>query len=197
MNVSKSSLVLFRPHNRHVIRELNIKINNEIIKVKDYTKYLGVYIDKHLNWKNHIFNVKIKLESGFIPKPKLKIFAPKSILLSVYFAFITPHIEYGLLNWGYSSINSLNPLLKCLNKAETIIKSVDVNNSFKNVIFSFENFHRLTIGKFMWKLHKNALTDAFKAMFKENTHYSILTRYRDRFKLENPKSFHKRNSITD
>ena len=78
---------------------------------------------------------------------KLKIFAPKSILLSAYYAFVTSHIEYGLLNWGYSSINSLNPLLKCLNKAKAIVKSVDVTNSFKNVMFSLENFYTLTIGQ--------------------------------------------------
>ena len=63
-------------------------------------------------------------------------------------------------------------------------------------MFSLENFYTLTIGKFMWKLHNNALTDVFKAMFKENTQYDILTRNRDQFRLEKPNYFHKRSSIT-
>ena len=41
--------------NKNINEELKIRMNNEdIIKVRE-TKFLGIYIDYMLNWKNNIF----------------------------------------------------------------------------------------------------------------------------------------------
>lgn len=92
-------MILFRRNNKKLDRQIQIKIGNEKITEKNCTKYLGIYIDKNLLWKEHISNVKIKLERGIGMLSKLKIFTPRSIVKSAYHAFITPHINYGLLNW--------------------------------------------------------------------------------------------------
>ena len=39
----------------------NVKINDNKIKHTTCTKYLGVYIDQHLSWTDHIHNLEIKL----------------------------------------------------------------------------------------------------------------------------------------
>ena len=196
LNVSKSNMVLFRPKNRKVDKNICVKINNEQIKEKDCTKYLGVYIDNKLSWKNQISNVKIKLERGIGMLSKLKIFAPKSVLLSAFYAFITPHIEYGLLNWGRASKTTLNPITKCLAKVEKIVKSSISNSECINSMFSLEDFHILSIGKFMWKLHNNIHSKIIINMYKERPTQNILTRNNSRFQLPNPKTEHKRRFIT-
>ena len=91
LNISKSNMVLFRCKNRKLERSISIKIDNELINEKNSTKYLGIYIDKTLSWKEHISNIKIKLERGIGMLSKLKIFAPRSIVKSAYYAFVTPH----------------------------------------------------------------------------------------------------------
>ena len=31
-----------------------IRINNETFEHKTYTKFLGIYVDENLNWKEHV-----------------------------------------------------------------------------------------------------------------------------------------------
>ena len=70
--------------------------------------------------EKHIATIKIKLERGIGILSKLKIFAPKEIMKSAFHAFITPHINYGLLNWGNASKCVLSPVIRCLDKAKSI-----------------------------------------------------------------------------
>ena len=196
LNVSKSNMVLFRSRNQKVDKDICIKINNEQIKEKECTKYLGVYIDNQLSWKNQISNIKIKLERGIGMLSKLKIFAPRSVLSSAFYAFITPHIEYGILNWGRASKSTLNCIIKCLAKVERLFKSVNSFESYNEQMFSLESYHALNIGKFMWKLHNNHQPTVIKNMFAERLSQNIVTRNNSRFQLPNPKTEHARKFIT-
>ena len=59
-------------------------MNNEILQEKEHTKYLGIIIDRNLNWKKHIMQTKLRLSKGiryFIQVRKLcyKINNKKSI----------------------------------------------------------------------------------------------------------------------
>ena len=194
LNVSKSNMVLFRP-NCKVNRKIKVKINNELIIEKDCTKYLGVYIDKNLSWKSHISNVKTKIDRGIGILSKLKIFAPRSIIQSAYHAFITPHINYGLPIWGKASDTALSPIIKCLDKANAILNSIETPDPKTNTMLSFYDLHTVEIGKFMWKLHNDKHTKCIKDMFKE-TNTSISTRSNRRFELIRPNTEAKRRFIT-
>ena len=50
LNVKKSCYIIFGRKDF----SLNLMINNEKLTLKDATKYLGVQIDNHLNWKPQI-----------------------------------------------------------------------------------------------------------------------------------------------
>ena len=39
-------------------------MNNEHIQEKDSTEYLGVILDRKLNWKPHINRIKLRLSKG-------------------------------------------------------------------------------------------------------------------------------------
>ena len=127
---------------------------------------------------------------------KLKIYAPRSIIKSAYHAFITPHINYGLLNWGKASNATLSPIIKCLEKANSIVNSLDNLNSDTKNIFTFEDLHKLSVGKFMWKLHNGMLPASIKAMFKFKPNHNTVTRENPKFELPNPEHESKRRFIT-
>ena len=197
LNVSKSNMILFRPKNSKKLNNINIKINNEVIIEKECTKYLGIYIDNKLSWKEHISTVKIKLDRGIGILSKLKIFAPRSVMKSAYHAFITPHINYGLLNWGNASNNLLNPIIKLLEKAKAIVNSIISHHPIiNNYILSFDNLHNLTIGKFLWNLHNDKVPICIKSMFKHKINTNILTRNNAKFELPSPRTEVKRRFIT-
>ena len=85
-------MIIFNTEQKKTTRKINIKINNEQIQEKEYTKYLGIRIDKHLNWSQHIHHVNLKLSRGIGILAKLRHFVSKKTLKSLYYSFIQPHV---------------------------------------------------------------------------------------------------------
>ena len=147
-----------------------VKIADEIIEEKTFTKYLGILIDKNLSWKQHIHYINLKISKGIGILAKMRHFISKSQLRSLYFAFIQPHIKYGLINWGCSATTNLNPIRKSMNKAIRIMGFKKYNDPviplFNNFsILNFDNNKKLIINKFMWKLNNNKLPHVMEKMF--------------------------------
>ena len=59
LNVGKSKLLYFTNNDRGILKDIDIKINNQILAEVSDAKYLGVYIDNKLQWNTHI-NYKTK-----------------------------------------------------------------------------------------------------------------------------------------
>ena len=57
INAKKSNFVIFRPSQKKLSSQINIRIYNNasnsdtFLECKDYVKFLGVLIDKNLAWK--------------------------------------------------------------------------------------------------------------------------------------------------
>ena len=71
-------------------------INNLPILSCDKAKYLGVYIDSHLNFNFHIKSVENTVARSVGILSKLKHFLPSASLPKLCYAFIHPHLLYGL-----------------------------------------------------------------------------------------------------
>ena len=95
---------------------LNIKIKGEQIQEKDYTKYLGILIDNKLSWNCHIKHVNLKISKGIGILTKLRRYLSKAILRRLFYAFIQPHIDYGLLVWGSAAPSKLKAIKKIYKK---------------------------------------------------------------------------------
>ena len=67
------------------------------IEQKDYIKYLGVYLDKHLNWQLHIQHVNNNLAKNLGMLSKLRHYIDLNILKQIYYALIYPYLSYGSL----------------------------------------------------------------------------------------------------
>ena len=63
LNINKSNFVIFRPRQKKLNCEVNLKVFNYYIslKRKNYVKYLGVLIDENLSWKYHIVHLASKI----------------------------------------------------------------------------------------------------------------------------------------
>ena len=62
LNISKSSFILFHPPQKKV-NQITIQIHNKKITEKTHTKYLGVIMDKHTTWIEHINTIKKTIQS--------------------------------------------------------------------------------------------------------------------------------------
>lgn len=101
-----------------------IKLNEIEIPQKDDTKYLGIHLDKKLNWKKHIQTKRKALD---IQLNKIKyligIYSPLSLenKILVYKCILKPIWTYGIQLWGTSANSNLEILQRFQSKTVRMI----------------------------------------------------------------------------
>ena len=120
LNVGKSVCILFDKTN--TADQLNLSINGETIPQVSYTKFLGMWIDQNLNWKEHIGRLIIKLSKNSNLLKMSKNFLTPTTQKIVYYAHIHSNLIYGLGVWGNMSPQcSLNKLQAIQNTCVSLI----------------------------------------------------------------------------
>ena len=76
-------------------------IGTEIESVQEFN-YLGIQLNEHLTWKNHVNKIANKI--GILNK--LKRCPPQDTLYLLYNSLVLSHLNYGVLAWGYQLIDS-------------------------------------------------------------------------------------------
>ena len=61
---------------------------------KDNVKVLGITIDKHLTWNQHVNNISISIAKGIGILYKVKDYLLEDSLLMIYNTIILPYINY-------------------------------------------------------------------------------------------------------
>ena len=84
LNIDKSIFFIFRPPQKKIEYTVKLQINNKIIEEKKCIKYLGIFIDCHLNWKEHVHELSKKIARGIGILSKLRHFVSQAILVQVY-----------------------------------------------------------------------------------------------------------------
>ena len=79
-------------------------------------KYLGVYMDQHLNWKDQITHVKNMVSKNFGILYKLRHYVSIHVLKQLYFTLIYPYLNYAVVVWGNTYPSNLNKLCTLQNK---------------------------------------------------------------------------------
>ena len=117
LNSKKSKYILLRPrHRREDISRYSIQIGNiELHRIGNNcnaqsTKFLGIHIDEYLAWKHHSVAVKRKISIALFYNKKAKHVLPPDSKRDLYFAFIHPHISYGITVWDNAEQNVIRPL---------------------------------------------------------------------------------------
>ena len=57
VNIKKTNYVIFKSSKKKIPHNFIFCYGNEILKQENTTKFLGVYIDQHLTWKDHISHI--------------------------------------------------------------------------------------------------------------------------------------------
>src|SRR6218665_2650807 len=96
VNTNKSCFIIFRSYNKNMkVANNNIMIaGNNIEQVKS-TKFLGLYIDEHLTWNEHIKVTSNKIAKNIGIIRKTSFLFPSSFLTSLYYTLFYPFLLYG------------------------------------------------------------------------------------------------------
>lgn len=98
----------------HLINTFNSEANCcstcfNIEIVRDF-KYLGVKIDQHLKWTEHIMDLKQYLLSTVRCFYRLKKYCSFSTLKKVYYGIFHSKLQYGISCWGGAYLNKIQQL---------------------------------------------------------------------------------------
>ena len=125
LNIEKTNFIVFHPAQKKINYSLILKMQEQQIREKQSIKYLGIFIDSHLNWKSHILELSKKISRGIGILAKLRHFVSIQILLQMYNAIIYSFLTYAVLLWGNTYITNLSPLITLQKKAIRIITFSD------------------------------------------------------------------------
>ena len=86
---------------------MKFRLSGQKIRQKTCIQYLGVLIDEHLLFKDHIKFLKQKLNRANGILAKLRHHLPSDdILKTVYYSLFDTHLRYACQVWGQTTVTN-------------------------------------------------------------------------------------------
>lgn len=98
------------------------KCKCHILQTTDSLKYLGITIDKNLNWKLHINDIKSRVRKLIYIFKRLRHIGDKKINRTVYLTLCQSIVTYGIAIWGGAAKSNL---LELERTQRTILKVIN------------------------------------------------------------------------
>ena len=177
LNANKTELIIFRPIRKKINYDLKIKINGHRLRPSNFVKYLGVYIDEHLNWRHHIDFVCNKLKRANGALSKLRHYVDKKTLLALYFSLFHSHLSYAAQVWGQRQSVHARRILTLQKQALRIMTFSDFRAHssplfLNHTLLTFFDFIKYLNILFIYKIFNRMLPSPLQEHF-------ILTRIND------------------
>ena len=139
----------------------DISIGNNTINETSVTKFLGIHIDKKLNFVNHITEKSKKVAKSIGLLYKLNPFLPETILKTLYTSLIHPYLSYGIEAWHGTYQNNTTKIFVFQKKAMRAINNLayneHTNTYFKcGKILKLSDQYKLQVSNYVFQvLHSN------------------------------------------
>ena len=121
VNADKSNFVVAGSKRRLIDFDINIMLDSTVINRCNSTKMLGVVIDEHISWKNHVEYLLSKVAPKLSLLYRLSFVLSRQSLSTLYISIIQSHIDYCLSVWGNCNATQLSAVQKIQNRAARII----------------------------------------------------------------------------
>ena len=151
-----------------------LSINGTTISQVSSTKFLGVHIDEHLTWKEHIKNISAKIAKNVGILQRTSYMIPPSIRLKLYYSLIYPYLSYCNLIWASTYKSRLHKLVILQKRAVRTIAGVSYRTHTSPIFLELKllKFHQIKIyqiGVFMYRYANGSLPSAFKGYFQQGS----------------------------
>ena len=170
LNVKKTHFMVFRNNRRKLTIYDTLMIRGHEIEIVESTKFLGVYLDSGLTWRNHIDYIKGKIARGIGILCKARKYLKENTLIILYYSFIYPYLCYCIDVWGNTYKSYIEPLLRLQKKVLRIITgskklshTAPLFNELK--ILRFEQLYYVSVQMFMYKFYHKILPDIFSNFY--------------------------------
>ena len=167
LNVGKTKFMIFHYRQRNVENLIpNLELNGNIIKrVKEFN-FLGTLFDENLTWNQHLQKIANKISRTLGMLNRLKRILPQSTLKLIYTSLVLPHLQYGILLWGFNC-GRICKLQKRAMRSITCSKyNAHTTPIFKALLLlKVEDIFKMSLLKFHYKYVNNELPYYFSRMF--------------------------------
>ena len=116
--------------------KITVKLCDQELPLMPNTKFLGVWLDRNLDWNKHysVICSKLKKNTGLLRRCKNTL--TPATLRSIYFAHIHSYLSYSILVWGSTcKVSIINELQKmqnvCIKQIKPNMTLADGFNSLK------------------------------------------------------------------
>ena len=140
LNVSKTQSMLIGSRSRlkRIGQSENsipaLKIGEEPVSMVKHAKYLGVQVDQHLLWDEHLNVINKKISRGIGMLKFAKRYLPLQTIQTMYKSLVEPYFRYCSPVWGNCGITALQKLQKLQNRAARIVTNSPYDASSQPLI---------------------------------------------------------------
>ena len=153
LNLDKSVCILF---SKNKLADKNKYLNELNLPIADHTKFLGLRLDKILNWTYQFNHVTLKLKRNMTMLRRSVKLMTSHAKKTLYYGHIYSHLSYCISTWGpMLQQNQIKKLQKLQNKCINLIdlRKADLNKKFKmNKILRVEEIIELELAKIGFRL---------------------------------------------
>lgn len=170
INTDKTNVVYFKTKQSRRDSINEVEILNSTIKTVDNAKFLGIYINKNMDWSTHIEHLLGKLSSITYGIRVVGKYLNEKSLKILYFANLESIMRYGIIFWGRDS--HVRSVFVAQKRCLRIVKRMDFRQSCRSVFRSsgIMTVYALYIFECLMFVSKN------KSLFEEQHETGYFTR---------------------
>ena len=173
VNYTKTNYVIFTKNKSQ--KQYNIYMNDKLLESVDEIRYLGVHIDKKLDWKIHINKIKSKLTSASYILSKMRHYADAHTLKLLYYCLAYPYLNYCVTAWCGAPKSILQPLIRLENKIIRIITNNNYTSPTKPIFLTlktlpFNLIYTYNLSILMYKIQNPIITGSYNLLPLEQRH---------------------------
>ena len=162
LNIKKTECMYFHSMQKKVDPAVHqsIKINNEPLAIVTSYKYLGVTLDSHLTYKEHVSKLVKQIKQRLFVFQKIRPFLTLSLAKLYLNAVVLSKISYCLPIWGLTTTEIVKPIKQLYNRAHKICVDLPLRSHQcialeRACALSFENYHLFTLLKLYYQIENN------------------------------------------
>ena len=169
---TKKAVYMFshKARKKFVMDDCNIYISNSVMSRGESCRFLGVIIDQHLSFKQHIQYLAAKISKNIGIIYRIRRYINIKSVITLYYSFIYPYLNYCNLIWACNYSTCLKPLLNLQKKFLRVALCLPYNShtdyAFVNLnilkIHQINNFHLAIL---MYKVDHHMLPRLFDSLF--------------------------------
>ena len=121
LNIDKTKALLFSNRLHDVVTPQLLLINSSPVYQENHLKFLGVNIDRKLDFSEHVKYICSKISKTIGILHRVIVNVPRKLLINMYYTLIYPYFKYCILVWGDNASVHLNPLILLQKKIIRVI----------------------------------------------------------------------------